>query len=484
MDLRLSEDILHFYENSRMLAILIIAIYALAAICAVRELMNSRTAQGSIAWLLSLIILPFPTAFLYLIFGWKFLGDYAELQTFSGRKNRAQRVREMGIADEITSSEWPVLSNITQMPFLSGNKSELLIDGEATFKSIFEGIIAAKTSILVQFYTIKNDSLGKKLAQILVEKANAGLNVMVLYDDIGSSGLSKNYISLLKQAGVEVNAFNQRHKFLRIYGPMRINFRNHRKIVVVDNETAWVGGHNVSNDYLGKNPKFGDWRDTHICVCGPAALACALVFREDWEWATGEKLKLEPPKTKATKGDEAVLVMPTGPADMLEDCAIAFSEVISRARKRLWIVSPYFVPGIDVQTALYAAALRGVEIRILLPKKADHMMVWLASYAHADQMLDHGIPIYRYNKGFLHQKIILVDDEIAGVGTVNFDNRSFSINFEVTLWFTHKRMISSIEKMLINDFSNSNKTTTYELETRPLWFRVAAQIARLFSPVL
>ena len=470
-------------EDSRILAALFIMLYALAAVCAIRELMTSRTAQGTIAWLLSLIFLPFPTAFLYLAFGWKYMGDYAALQAFSGRKNRAKRVREMGIADEITSSEWPVLSNITQMPFLGGNKSELLIDGQATFDSIFAGICEAKSIILVQFYTIKSDKLGNRLAQILIEKAKAGLNVMVIYDDIGSSKLSKSYISALKQAGVKVNAFNQQHKFLRIYGPMRINYRNHRKIVVVDNKKAWVGGHNISVDYLGENPKFGHWRDTHVCVHGPAALSCALVFREDWEWATGEKLNFGLPEIEKPR-DETVLVMPTGPADKLEDCAIAFSEVISRARKRLWIVSPYFVPGVDVQTALYGAALRGVEIRILLPEKADHTLVWLASYAHADKMLEHGIPIYRYNKGFLHQKIILIDDEIAGVGTVNFDNRSFSINFEVTLWFTHKRMIANIEKMLIDDFSQSSATTRDELKKRPLWFRIAAQFARLFSPTL
>ncbi len=475
---------LDFFENSRIVAAFLFFFYVLAAICAVRELMNSRTAQGSIAWLLSLAILPFPTALIYLAFGWKLFDDYADMQTFSGRDCRANRVRELGLDDELSSKKWPVLTHVAQMPFLSGNDVELLADGEKTFASIFDGIKRAKKYILVQFYIIRNDELGKKFADILIKKAHQGVDIKVLYDDIGSRKLDKKYIKRLKDANIKITAFNERHKFLRLYGPMRINYRNHRKMVIIDGKEAWVGGYNIGDEYLGKNPEFGYWRDTQVRVIGPAALACALVFREDWEWATGDRILLDPLKSQKRKGKHAVLVMPTGPADKLEDCAIAFTEMIGRAKRRLWIVSPYFVPGIDIQTALYAAAMRGVDIRILLPKKADHILVWLASYAHADKMTKHGVPIYRYQKGFLHQKVILVDDKITGIGTVNFDNRSFSINFEVTLWFTHQEMIKKVEKMLEQDFNNAQITTKDELSERPLWFRVSAQLAKLLSPML
>lgn len=176
--------------------------------------------------------------------------------------------------------------------------------------------------------------------------------------------------------------------------------------------------------------------------------------------------------------------MPTGPADTLEDCSVAFSEVIARARKRLWIVSPYFVPEQAMQTALLAAAMRGVDVRILLPEKADHRLVWLASYAHADDMVPHGIKIYRYRAGFLHQKVVLVDDALTSVGTVNFDARSFRINFEVTLWFTHERMIERVSSMLEEDFANAVPTSTEDLDRRSFAFRFVAQAARLFSPIL
>jgi cardiolipin synthase len=235
---------------------------------------------------------------------------------------------------------------------------------------------------------------------------------------------------------------------------------------------------------MGLSPLFGPWRDTHVRVAGPAALAAALTFREDWQWATGEVLTPDVPTPIPVAGPQPVLVMPTGPADMLEDCSIAFSEVIARAERRLWIVSPYFVPDVDMQTSLYAAAMRGVDVRVLVPQKPDHRLVWLASIAHANRMVNHGVKIYRYTQGFLHQKVILVDDKIAGVGTVNFDSRSFRINFEVTLWFTHEKMIGEVGDMLEEDFDASHLLTTHERAGQPLAMRFLSEAARLLSPVL
>lgn len=473
-----------FFQHLDIVAWFLAANFLLAMVCAVREVMNSRTSQGSIAWLLSLIMLPFPTAFLYLIFGWKLFDDYTAVQTHSGRRARARQAAELNITDPQATSQWPVLANVAQMPFMSGNKAELLIDGEATFDSIFAGIRRATDYVLIQFYIIRDDRLGQELAELLIERAAAGITVRILYDDVGSTGLPIDYVQRLRRAGVHVATFNQRHPFLRIYGPTRINYRSHRKVVSVDGKEAWVGGHNVGVEYLGEDPHFGHWRDTQVHVAGPAALAVSLVFREDWEWATGERLQAPLPAHVDTPGDQPILVMPTGPADKFEGCAIAFTEVISRARRRLWIVSPYFVPGLDVQTALYAAALRGVDVRILLPKKPDHILVWLASNSHADSMVGHGISVYRYLAGFLHEKIILVDDEIAGIGTVNFDNRSFTINFECTLWFTHPEMIASVDRMLDADFAASHQTRIEDVRGQPWLQRFIGHAARLFSPIL
>ena len=474
----------YFAANSSILSALTIAFYVLAAICAVREVMVSRTSQGSIAWLLSLALLPFPTVLIYFMVGWKHFDDYGLARTRGGRLSRAERSRAMPLVDDACNAAWPVLTQIAQFPFLRGNEASLLIDGTATFDSIFAGIDNAKSTLLVQFYIVRDDALGKVFADKLIARARAGVAVFLLYDDIGSYGLPKAYVERLRAAGVKVSGFNHRHPFLRLYGPTRINYRNHRKIVVADGVEAWVGGHNVGVEYLGQDKRFGRWRDTQVVVKGPAALACAQVFREDWLWATGEDLLPHAPADIPTAGNQPVLVMPTGPADRLEDCAIAFTDVISKARQRIWIVSPYFVPDLDVRTALYAAVLRGVEVRVLLPHKPDHKLVWLASNAHTNAMVEHGVAIYRYTDGFLHEKVILVDEAIAGVGTVNFDNRSFAINFELTLWFTDPQMISDVEAMLTIDFANARRTTMEDVNRIPLHERFIGQAAKLLSPVL
>ncbi|WP_245893151.1 cardiolipin synthase [Devosia naphthalenivorans] len=458
--------------------------YLLALICAVREIMNSRTSQGSIAWLISLALLPFPTTLLYFVFGWKAFDDYATDRIRNGRAARPLKAKDLALIDRETSHLWPVQVKVSEVPFLNGNEVEILVDGRATFDSIFEGIAKAKHYLLVQFYIVRDDALGKELAERLIERANAGVKVYLLYDDVGSTGMPKRYRTQLRDAGVKVAGFNQRHKFLRVYGPTRINYRNHRKIVVVDGEQAWVGGHNVGVEYLGEDPKFGRWRDTHVRISGPATLACALLFREDWEWATGEVLPANPPETVPTPGDQSVLVMGSGPADRLEECAIAFTDIIGRARERLWIVSPYFVPDTDIRTALFAAKLRGVDVRIMLPDEPDHKMVWLASIAHADSMVEHGVDVYRFVDGFLHQKVVLMDDQIATIGSVNFDNRSFGLNFEITLWFTDRTTIDGVEAMLLEDFEMCRQVDRDEVRNRALPMRFLTQAARLLSPLL
>lgn len=479
------DDILRaVVADLHIVALIMGATYVLAIVCAVREILNSRTSQGSIAWLLSLILLPIPSVLLYLVFGWKLFDDYATDRMQNGRANRPLRARDLALIDRETDALWPVQVHVSELPFLKGNDVELLIDGKATFDSIFAGIDAAEEYLLVQFYIVRDDALGQQLAERLIAKAKSGVAVFLLYDDIGSSGMPRRFRRELREAGVKVAGFNHRHKLLRLYGPTRINYRNHRKIVVADGKHAWVGGHNVGVEYLGEDPKVGPWRDTHVRVSGPAALGCALLFREDWEWATGESLPNRPPRELETFGDQSVLVMGSGPADKLEECAIAFTDLIGRARERLWIVSPYFVPDTDIRTALYAARLRGVDVRIMLPANPDHKLVWLASISHADAMVEHDIGVYRYNDGFLHQKVVLMDDQIATVGSVNFDNRSFAINFEITLWFVDPQMISDVEAMLLKDFQSCHQVGRAEVESRPWPLYILAQAARLLSPVL
>lgn len=457
--------------------------YVLAIGFAISEIFRSRTSQGSIAWIITLLILPFPMTLLYAIFGLKSFDDYTAVQTHTGRVLRKVRAAKTKILDQPATEEFPVLANVSQLPFLSGNDVELLIDGEATFASIFEGISRAEKVLLLQFYIIHDDELGREFAERLIERARAGVKIYLLYDDVGCFWLPKAYKERLRAEGIRVHGFNHRHRILRILGPTRIQYRNHRKIVIADGKEAWIGGLNVGDEYMGRSKVFGHWRDTHVRFKGPSVLAANLSFREDWEWATGEDLDDLPTSTEIA-GDQTMLIMPTGPADELESCAIAFDDVIGQSQKRLWIVSPYFVPDLSMETALFAAQMRGVDVRILIPEKPDHRIVWLASIAYANRMVRHGIDIYRYPSGFLHQKVILVDDKIAGVGTVNFDNRSFRINFEITMWFTDDKMIKDVEKMLRRDFGDADKVDKVVPGSQGLVMQLLAQSSRLLSPIL
>ncbi|MBN9670422.1 cardiolipin synthase [Roseibium aggregatum] len=471
-------------DNLGLVAAFVAIVYVTAIVCAVREIMNSRTAQGSIAWLLSLFFLPFLTVPLYFVFGWRSFSDYANIQATLGRSERARRADELGLTDHDETREWPVLSRVAGVPFLAGNKTDLLIDGDATFAAIKEAIAQAKEVIFFQFFAIHDDELGREMAEALVQKAKQGVRVCFLYDDVGSHALSRSFLGRLKDAGIEVCGFNENHRFLRLLGPMRLNYRNHRKLVVTDYRQAFVGGHNVADQYVGRDKWFGHWRDTHVRVEGPAAIACALSFVEDWLWASGKRIDLPQVGDVPMPGDEPVLVMPTGPADKLEECAIAFVEAAAKAKQRLWIATPYLVPSLDVQTALCAAAMRGIDVRILLPEKRDHWTVWLASHAYEEMLIQRGVKVYRYTDGFMHQKVTLLDNDLASVGTVNFDNRSFQINFEMTLWFTHPRTIQSVEDMLETDFQNARLTWPDAFQSRSYLFQVLAQGARLLSPIL
>jgi len=471
-------------NNLGLVAAFVALMYLTAGVCAVREVMNSRTSQGSVAWLLSLFFMPYVTVPLYFVFGWRSFSDYARIQATLGRAEPARRADELGLTDHDETRDWPVLSRVAGVPFLAGNKARLLIDGEATFGAIKDAIARAQHVIFFQFFAIHDDALGREMADALIARSREGVDVYLLYDDVGSHSLSGDFIRRLKDAGVRVCGFNENHKFLRLLGPMRLNYRNHRKLVVIDYEEAFVGGHNVADQYVGRDAWFGHWRDTHVCVEGPAAVACCLSFVEDWLWASGEQITVPQVGEIPMPGDESVLVMPTGPADKLEECAIAFAEAAARAKKRFWVTTPYLVPSLDVQTALCAAAMRGVDVRVLLPEKRDHWTVWLASHAYEDTLVQRGVKVYRYTDGFLHQKVTLVDDDLVSIGTVNFDNRSFQINFELTLWFTHERMISNVAAMLSEDFQNAKLTWPDAFQSRSYVFRVLAQGARLLSPIL
>ena len=456
-------------------------------ISAIVAIMSTRTAQGAIAWSVTLVTFPYLAVPLYWIFGRdKFQGYVLARQEQLEAVNRAlaettielrRQAKEMGV-DE---GRLRIAERLARIPASANNRVELLIDGEATFASIFAGIDAAEHYILVQFYIIRNDELGREFKDRLIARAKEGVRVFLVYDEVGSFGLPAAYLDELRGAGVDVRHFNTRKGLLNRF---QLNFRNHRKIVIVDGSTCWIGGHNVGDEYLGRNPKFGKWRDTHVKIEGPATLAAQVSFVEDWQWASDSFLPDLRWQPANVDGDCALLIAPSGPADDLETASLLHTHVINGACERLWIASPYFVPDQATVAALQLACLRGVDVRIIVPDKTDNLLVTLASYIYFQMIAPGGAKFFRYVDGFMHQKVFLIDDRIAGIGTANFDNRSFRLNFEISTLGSGPGYIAEVEKMFEADFERSKPMLPDAYTSRPFWLRFASRFSRLTSPIL
>ena len=474
------------------IALAAVLFYLLSIYFALEAIIKTRTSQGAIAWTISLLSIPFIALTCYLVFGRNkfdgYLDQREEIEAESLRliEGTSGAIEKHTIATSDDTPLYTSLFNLARMPATRGNKVELLIDGQETFDSIAEGLAKAKKYILFEFYIIRDDELGKRLGRIMADKAREGVSVYLLFDEIGSRTFPRSRLfRSLKMAGVRVEAFNttqgRRNRF-------QLNFRNHRKIIVVDGDYAWIGGHNVGIEYLGQNKKFGHWRDTHTRFQGPAVLGAEIAFATDWRWATREPMNLNRQFIGETRGDCNVLVFPSDPASEFEEAGLMYHQLIVDARKRIWIASPYFVPDRGIVAALQLAALRGVDVRVIIPDNPDKMIVGMANWSYTKELIPAGVKVYRYLEGLMHQKVLLMDDYIAGVGTANFDNRSFRLNFEITLLVHGPEFAAKVEQMLERDMQNSRLVNKSDFENKgwwfDLWFPLATGVARLFSPVL
>ena len=477
------------YHSPYFFGYLLGLVHLLGIAAALHALFTVRTAQGAIAWAMSLFFIPYFTLIPYLVFGAR--SFYAYIQA------RRQANQEMHVA--MASLNWRpwveealaaresqgyaalrALPRLGRMPCLANNEVKLLIDGDATFDAIFKAIAEAHDTVLVQFFIIHDDALGRQLQQLLLRKAAEGVRIFVLYDSVGSHALPARYSQVLRDGGVQIRAFTTRRGW---FNRFQVNFRNHRKIVVVDGLLGFVGGHNVGDEYLGALPHLSPWRDTHVQVSGPALACLQESFAEDWYWATRE---LPPLILPDAYPDNGVLcqVLASGPADPQETCALFFLEAIHSATHRVWITSPYFIPDEAVFAALRLAALRGVDVRVLIPSRPDHRIVYAASSLFAFEAVRAGVRMFRYQPGFLHQKVVLVDDEVSAIGSANLDNRSFRLNFEITLLTIDRAFADQVEQMLLADFEQSREITAEDTQDTHRLQRLGMRIARLISPIL
>jgi cardiolipin synthase len=473
---------------------MIASLVAVAALClhvagvfaAMHAVMHTRTAQGAFAWVLGLVLLPYVTLVPYLFLGASHFGGYVDLH----RQRQARffmlheeairhgRIRLLSRSMPFADPRFDAIGRMLQTAMHAGNALLLHIDGAATFEAMFAAIARAERYVLVQFFIIHDDALGRRLRNALLERAAAGVKVCLLYDSIGSHALPDAYVDTLRNGGVEVHRFATR----RWRNRFQLNFRNHRKVVVVDGVRGFVGGLNAGDEYLGDKPPLAPWRDTHMEIEGPAVADLQRVFAEDWYWVTGQRPPSSPPPERC--GRAATMIVATGPADRQESCSLFFVQAIHAARKRLWITTPYFVPDQAVFGALRLAVFRGVDVRILIPDRPDHRTVFMASTLYAHEATLAGIRMFRFREGFLHQKVMLIDDDTAVVGSMNLDNRSFRLNFEISALNVDEAFAASVEAMLENDFANSDEVNPNDYRRLSYFRRVALHVARLFDPIL
>lgn len=475
-------------RHPRMIISIVVFLAHLAgALTSVRAVMETRTSQGAIAWVVSLNTFPYIAVPAWWVFGRSKFEGYvsarqkAHLEMTDRSREYLAQLKERGLLAMPDRDRALLVEKLAKLPFTQGNDAELLIDGEATFRSILDGIDKARKYVLVQFYILRDDRIGRELKQHLLARARQGVRVYVLYDEIGSGNLSKTYAPDLIAAGAEVIPFNTTQGDTNRF---QLNFRNHRKIVIVDGTTAWVGGHNVGDEYLGRDEKVGFWRDTHVRMEGPIVQAVQVAFAEDWHWAAkaDPELNWEPQPAAGGKSRQ-MLCLPSGPDDPLETCTLFNLHAINSAKTRLWIASPYFVPDEQFISALQIAALRGVDVRVIVPDKSDNKLVELSGWSYVEELDRVGIKFYRHEKGFMHQKVMLIDDNACTIGTANFDNRSFRLNFEITIGFLDEDFAGQVKRMLEQDLADSRLISAREVKDSGFWKRFASRAARLMAPV-
>lgn len=466
------------------LKILLSLSYAIGLIFAAMAVLRSRTPQGATAWVMALLSFPMISVPLYLLFGRnKFEGYNTKRKILDSHIEQEYESLILENQDYFThSEEMQILSNLVTVQGLAGftkrNKIDLLINGDETYPEMLRAIEEAENYIVFQFYILCVDQTGRMFFNLLKKKALEGVRVTIMSDAVGAR-LPRKYLRELEKAGIKIGTFNESS----IKGKFQINFRNHRKILIVDGKVAFLGGINIGNDYLGLNRRIGEWRDTHVKIQGPAVIAAQLASAKDWYFIHNKRIDVDW-KIYPSQENSAILVLSTGPADATNNCLLSFISLINSATKRLWIANPYFVPPESLMDAIILARIRGVDVRIIIPGKTDALMVALASRVYQSKLVKHGIKLYRYDKGFLHQKTMVIDEEHAVVGSVNFDCRSMFINFEVSAISNDRKFVQDCTKMFERDFLDSKELGDEDIAKNTLGERIVCRGANLLAPIL
>lgn len=466
---------------------LLIIAYGITVISIVGIVLSeNRNPVKSLAWITVLLLFPVGGLVLYLFFG----RSIKNTHMISRRNKRKLRQGESTVTTVIPENYTPEMRQLTELgrslcgaTFYPDNRVEVYSYGRDKFEALFNGIRAAEEYIHLQYYIIEDDHIGRALRDALIERAKAGVRVRVIYDDFGCWGVSRKFFRSMREAGIDIHPF-----FKVVFPPFatRINWRNHRKLAVIDGEVAYVGGMNVADRYIDGGSKFGCWRDTHMRITGPAVAAVQYSFAVDWSFM-GQSLLQEPVDMSLPKGPgeaAGLQMMRCGPTSEWSNVSLYMLKAIGNAKKRVYIQTPYFLPTDAMLSALQAAALSRVDVRVMIPLKSDSSTLTLASYSYIMECLRAGIKIYLFEAGMLHSKTMMIDDRLSAIGSANIDFRSFEHNFEETMFIFSSEVNTTLRAQFMADLQQSTRVRASVWRRRPIIQKAKESIVRLLSPVL
>lgn len=454
-----------------------------------------RSARSTMMWVMVLAILPIAGFFLYLLMG----RDYRRAKMFRLKSEEDDYVQELvseqdreirrGALDyvgpEIARYSEVIRFNLNadEAFFSDSNGCEVFFDGIEKFNALFRDIDEAKESIDMEYYIFKNDELGRNMLRHLEDAASRGVKVRLLVDAVGGRWLPYRVLRKLKECGGQFALFFP--AWIKVIN-FRLNYRNHRKITIIDNYIGYIGGFNVGNEYIGRNKRLGYWRDTHLRITGHAVADLKIRFIKDWLFASKEDPAKEP-DVDAIPNDESSVAMQlvtSGPDTPHNNIKYAMIQLIYSAKHRIIIQSPYLVPDTAFMDALISALVSGVQVDIMIPNKPDHPFVYWATTSNAGILIGEGAKVWRYEAGFLHAKTMLIDDMVSIVGSANVDERSFSLNFEASQIIYDQDINEILREQFERDAERSTLITKEMYANRPLIQRIKEPISRLFSPLL
>ena len=453
--------------------------------------MENRNPSTTMSWILLLALIPVLGLVFYFLFG---------QNVFKRRKYDKKAQRDLMAYERIendalrTHQDWSVFDpsrqkllllskTLARTPISFASETRILTNGEETFGTLLLELRQAKHHIHMEYYIFRADHIGTRIQQILIAKARAGVSVRFMYDAVGSFQLSRAFLKELVDAGVQVASYGNSTSFFS----SRVNYRNHRKIVVIDGDVGFMGGLNVGDEYLSRSKTYGFWRDTHMLVRGEAVRTMQIIFLQDWMHTTGEKILEQDyltPQLHFMTGDGAVQIIASGPDNERRALKNIFFSMITSAEKSVWIASPYFIPDEDILTAIRVAAISGLDVRLLFPAKPDKWIPFLASHPYFPALLEAGVKIYEYEKGFIHSKLLIVDGEIATIGTANMDMRSFHLNFEVNALLLQTESVTRIVADFERDLLSTTQIVHETFMNKRMVVRILESAARLMSPLL